>query len=229
MHLQLRATITKTISVRITDAFLLDWIVVLSEYKDYSCLVVRLIETEGLFTSKTSLSRSQQPSLRPGILMKSKEYIWIIRFYNKFTVRIITNSLVEDKLINTSARAEGRSNFLKLSLCEHASSPCSTKWGEESTSGDSEVNFADGKSQRSESAYESYSWSSYLGGGVCLTRRNSSLLLGFLMIAASLYVAIDGLRNWNKTRVELLGDFCTKIELGAAVLVPPYDLLYAPP
>lgn len=77
--------------------------------------------------------------------------------------------------------AELRSNLLKSTSSEQDSVTCIENWLSEE--GDSRGNNGEeGKSHKGESEKESYSGSLNLGGGVCLTSRNSASFDGFLMI-----------------------------------------------
>lgn len=98
--------------------------------------------------------------------------------------------------------AELRSNLLKSTSSEQDSGTCIENWLSEGESRGN--NGEEGKSHKGESEKESYSGSLNLGGGFCLTSRNSSSFDGFLMINERLYwVAVEV----NSLKVEILCSF----------------------
>lgn len=110
------------------------------------------------------------------------------KLINSTTIQKFETQKKSSNFRSTCLRAELKSNLLNSIFSEHDSASSMETGGSDSPSrGFSRV---DGKSQRSESAKESYSSSPNFGGRFCFTRRNSASFWLFWRMMARLYVAI---------------------------------------
>lgn len=134
-----------------------------------------------LWNFHSPLSTDPNPNC-PNTLLKEKNHLTRIHHCRSKRIKSIP------KFKNTtSSRAEQMSNSFKLNSSDCEAAICTSTGSDSACNG---FNCAVGRSQRSESTKESYSWSWNLGGRDCFRSRNWLSSEGFLMIKASLWVAI---------------------------------------